>query len=106
MGKKRTLIKELKRFADDILIDYSIKKMILFGSRAWGKPHKDSDVDLLIVSDKFRRKGRLDRSPSIYLRWNLDYPVDFLCLTSDEFNKKKKEISIVKEAAEKGVKII
>lgn len=27
------------------------KKIILFGSHAWGKPDKDSDIDLYVVTD-------------------------------------------------------
>jgi len=26
------------------------KRIVLFGSRAWGEPHEDSDVDLLVVT--------------------------------------------------------
>ena len=41
----------------------------------------------------------------MYDYWNLDYPVDFLCYTPEEFEKKKKEISIVKEAVKEGIDI-
>jgi predicted nucleotidyltransferase len=48
MKDKGTLIKELKsalvaNFGEDI------KDVILFGSRATGKAHKDSDYDVLII---------------------------------------------------------
>jgi len=39
----------------------------------------------------------------MYDYWNLDLPVDFLCYTPKEFNKLKKQISIVKEAIENGI---
>jgi uncharacterized protein len=105
MGKKETLIKNLSRFAENISHEYPLKKMILFGSQATGKPHTDSDVDLILVSDKFRRKRRLARSPPLHLKWDLDYPVDFICYTPEEFERKKKLIGIVKQAVEEGIEI-
>ncbi len=79
--------------------------MILFGSRVWGKPHRDSDIDLIIVSPAFDGVHRLDRGVNLYLKWNLKYPVDILCYTPEEFNRKKKFIGIVQQAAKEGIEI-
>jgi len=35
----------------DILKQYGIEKIILFGSYAYGIPNKDSDIDLLIIKN-------------------------------------------------------
>ena len=99
--KKSKLVGRLLKFKNK----NHLEKMYLFGSRAWGNPHKWSDVDLLVVSKKFRGKGPLQRSPPLYLDWNLNSPVDFLCYTPEEFNKLKKQITIVREAVEKGLEI-
>ncbi len=104
MGKKTTLKNNLKSFAKEL--DHSIDKMYLFGSRATGKVKRDSDVDLLVVSKDFKGKRKLKRAPSLYLKWNLKYPVDFICLTPQEFNQKKKEVGIVQEAVKRGIQII
>ena len=80
-----------------------VKKIILFGSRAWGKPKRWSDFDLIIVSDKFKNIKSIQRASEMYDYWDVDYPVDFICLTSEEFNKLKKGITIVSEALKKGV---
>ena len=79
--------------------------MILFGSQATGKTHKNSDVDLIIVSKNFEGIERLNRAPDLYLRWDLDYPVDILCYTPKEFNRKKKFIGIVQQAVKEGIEI-
>ena len=105
MGKKESLVRQLRAFAREIAPDYLLQKMILFGSQATGKPHKDSDVDLIIVSTKFSGVPRVERSPDLYLRWELDYPVDFLCYTPEEFKRKKKQIGIVQKAVEEGVEV-
>jgi len=79
--------------------------MILLGSRAWGSPHKDSDVDLIVVSPKFKRKNLVDRASPLYMGWNLNLPVDFLCYTPEEFDELSKRPSIVREALREGVLI-
>ena len=82
-----------------------IKKMIFFGSRAQGHESKYSDVDLIIVSDGFRKKRFFERPFKLYADWDLDYPVDFLCYTPEEFEVEKRMITIVKEALRKGIEI-
>ncbi len=35
----------------------TLDKVVIFGSRAWGKPTKNSDLDLVIVSKTFHKMG-------------------------------------------------
>ena len=104
MGKK-TIINQLREYKNALSKDVPVYKMIFFGSRAKGRFHKDSDIDLIIVSPKFRRLNFFKRGAKMYDYWSLNYPVDFLCYTPEEFNKLKKQITIVKEAVKKGVEI-
>jgi len=39
----------IRRYARQVAETFHPEKVILFGSRAWGTPHADSDVDLLVV---------------------------------------------------------
>jgi len=106
MGK--TAIKhlnQLKEFKKKISSDLPLDKVILFGSRAKGAYNQYSDFDFIVVSKKFRNVHKLDRAVNLYLKWNLNYPVDFLCYTPEEFNKLKKQITIVREAVEEGIEI-
>ena len=104
MGRKKH-IAYLKSFKKNLSRKIPIDKMILFGSRAWGKPHRWSDFDLIIVSSKFRKVNSLKRAIGFYDYWDIDYPVDFLCYTPEEFNKLKKQITIVREAVREGIEI-
>jgi len=79
--------------------------MYFFGSMASGKPRKYSDLDLIIVSPKFEKLNFFKRGAKMYNYWKLDHPVDFICYTPKEFNKLKKQITIVKEAVETGIEI-
>lgn len=102
MDKRKTrLIQQLKEFKQR----NKISKLYLFGSMASGKTHSSSDVDLIVVANRFRGKGVPERAPRLYMNWNLDYPVDFLCYTPEEFNRLRKQITVVKEAVENGIEI-
>jgi len=79
--------------------------MILFGSRATGKTHEYSDFDLMIVSPEFKGLKSFERGLGFYKDWGHKYPVDFLCYTPAEFNKLKKEATIVREAVREGIEI-
>ena len=43
--------KKISRIVSSIVAQCSPEKVILFGSHAYGKPNKDSDIDLFIVAD-------------------------------------------------------
>ena len=80
--------KEIKKITNKIVKEYKPEKIILFGSYAWGKPHKDSDVDLFIV--KNTRKKRLDREREVrtLLFGNNFPPMDLIVYTPDEVKKR------------------
>lgn len=103
MGEKEHIIKGIKKFIKRLSQDFSIEKIILFGSRATNKFKGNSDIDLIIVSKDFEGKNFFERVTKMYDYWDLDYPVDFLCYTQKEFNLLSKRISIAKEALDKGV---
>ena len=104
MGRPKN-IDRLKDFKKNISKEITIQKMILFGSRAHGKPHRWSDFDIMMVSPEFRRKKFRYRALGFHKYWVIDYPVDFLCYTPEEFNKLKKQITIVRDAVENGIEI-
>jgi predicted nucleotidyltransferase len=105
MDRKKTIIGKLKEFKENVEKDMRIEKMILFGSYAKGKIHRWSDIDLIIVSPKFKKLNFFKRGAKMYDYWTLDYPVDFICFTPEEFNKRKKQITIVREALKNGIAI-
>lgn len=105
MGERKYLVNGLKKFVRELNKDFSIRKIILFGSRATNKFRSDSDRDLIIVSSDFEGLNFFKRCAKMYDYWELDLPVDFLCYTPEEFNKLKRQISIVKEAVENDIEI-
>ena len=105
MDRKRALINQLKKFRVRTSKQIPISKMIFFGSRANGKPYRYSDVDLVVVSGKFRDLRFRRRATKMYDFWDINLPVDFLCYTPEEFKKLSKQITIVREAVKNGIEI-
>lgn len=105
MVKSKHLTNRLKLFKERVSMDLPIRKLILFGSRASGKVRKDSDVDLIVVSPKFKSMDFFKRGAKMYDYWDLRMPVDFLCYTPEEFKKLSKQITIVSEAIKTGIEI-
>ena len=105
MVKKKDFKEQLRNFKFKLSKKVPIDRMILFGSYAKGKQHKHSDVDLIIISPKFSDMEFRYRPIGFYKYWNLDVPFDFLCYTPEEFNKLRKQITIVREALREGIEI-
>ena len=99
------VIEELRRFRRRVSKRYKVQRMILFGSRARGKTHEFSDVDLILVSPWFRRRGAISRAYPMHLEWDLGYPVDFLCYTPEEFRRLSARAGPVREALREGIEI-
>lgn len=68
---------QIQRYCDAIAAAFKPQRIILFGSYAYGKPTKDSDVDVLVVMPKSKRLGH---RPALKIRQKVtaDFPVDVL----------------------------
>ncbi len=84
---------------------FAPEKILLFGSRARGDHLIESDIDILIVSDKFEGMTWRDRIVTVFGEWDKMQMLEPLCYTPAEFEKKKREIGIVKQAVEEGVEL-
>jgi hypothetical protein len=97
-------IEIVKRFKNK-LKDIGVDRLILFGSRARGTFHSESDFDLIIISNKFEGIPMHKRSFIYYANWKENYPVEIICYTPNEFEILKNKISIVSEALKEGIEI-
>ncbi|MFH0796329.1 MAG: nucleotidyltransferase domain-containing protein [Candidatus Omnitrophota bacterium] len=69
-----------------------VETVILFGSYAYGKPCKHSDIDLAVISQKFNRMNDIKRImllSDLTRRVKTRYPVDIdpLGFTAEELEK-------------------
>ena len=68
--------RQIRAYAKEIGRQFRPRRIILFGSYAYGKPTRDSDVDLLVIMP---HKGHgADKATEIRLRVLAPFPMDLL----------------------------
>jgi predicted nucleotidyltransferase len=65
----------IRRFAIQVAERFHPEKIILFGSHAYGRPHADSDVDVLVVMPA---RNELDEALRIRLAVDYNFPLDLI----------------------------
>jgi uncharacterized protein len=103
--KKVKLIKGLSEFKERLNCKMHLEKIIFFGSFAKGTNHRYSDIDLIVISKNFQNRRYRRRIPELYDFWEMDYPVDFICYTPEEFKERSKYDSIARTAQKEGIVI-
>jgi len=93
-------IRVIRRYARQIATAFRPEKIILFGSHAYGRPHADSDVDLLVVMPA---ANELDQG--VRIRWALPapFPMDLVVYRPANLKRRLKNgDSFLKEIVSKG----
>ena len=95
-------MQDIQRYCDAIATAFKPRRIILFGSHAYGKPGRDSDVDLLVVMRKARRLGR-HAAAVIRMRVRADFSVDMLVRDEQEVARRVKNQDLfMLDVTEKG----
>src|ERR1700738_496349 len=68
----------IRRFARQVAERFRPDKIILFGSYAYGTPHADSDVDILVVMPA---RSQIDQSVRIDRAIDPPFPLDLIVRT-------------------------
>ena len=68
----------IRRFARRIAESFQPDKIILFGSYAYGKPHEESDVDLLVI---MRTRNAIDQAIRIKTAFKRLFSLDLIVRT-------------------------
>jgi predicted nucleotidyltransferase len=78
----------LNKLRNTIVCEYKPDKIILFGSRVWGKCKKDSDYDLFILKKGARKKlpKRTGDILRMKRRANISLPVDAIVYNQSELD--------------------
>ena len=91
----------IRRYARQIAERFHPDKIILFGSHAYGTPHADSDVDLLVIMPA---RNQLDQGLKIRLAFDPPFPLDIIVRKPDRWEWLLKESSsFSKEIAARGI---
>lgn len=71
--------KQIKGFGRRLAQEFKPRKVVLFGSYAYGKPRSDSDVDLLVIMPF--NGNPVDKSVEMRLKLQPRFPLDLLVRT-------------------------
>jgi predicted nucleotidyltransferase len=72
---------QIATFSEAVAREFHPRKIVLFGSYAYGAPTEDSDVDLLVIMPFNRKRGR--KSLEIRQRVPADFPLDLIVRTPE-----------------------
>jgi Nucleotidyltransferase domain. len=99
--EKKELVKLLKKLKDEL----KVEEVHIFGSRVYGTPLKESDIDILIISEEFKNKSFIENMIRVnkMLDGNLD--IEIFPYTREDIIKYKGKKVVITEALEKGLKI-
>jgi predicted nucleotidyltransferase len=98
--------KEIAKLLNKLKKELKVEEAYIFGSRVYGNPLRESDIDILIVSDEFKNKGFVENMirVSMLLDGNLD--VEIFPYTREDLIKYKGKKIVITEALEKGMRIV
>ncbi len=94
--------------------NFRLKNIILFGSYAYGTPHKDSDIDIMIVLDEegfaknyMEKIDRRMKVSKILSDLGKNFSIDLLVYTKDEWNQLLRiNSSFVRQIDQKGIRLL
>lgn len=93
---------KIRSFCNAVAKQFRLRKIILFGSHAYGRPDAGSDVDLLVIMPRVRERGE---RMSVRIRHAVprDFPLDLLVRTPSEVAKRLHQGDFfIREIMEKG----
>ena len=90
----------IRRYARAIAEEFCPDRIILFGSYAYGTPHADSDVDILVVMPA---RNQIDQAVKIHLAILPPFPLDLIVRTPTNMKWRLAEgDSFLREVVTKG----
>ena len=78
-------MREIRRFARAVAERFDPETIILFGSHGYGKPHPDSDVDILVVMSA---RNKHSQACKIRAAVSAPFPMDLLVRTPEEMSRR------------------
>ncbi len=91
----------IRQFAREVAERFEPEKIILFGSQAYGEPHADSDVDILVVMPA---RNEIDQAVRIDREIDPLFPLDLIVSSPKNIAWRLKEgDSFLREIMTKGI---
>ena len=95
-------MKGIQRYLGKVREHYNIESAYLFGSYAKGQTHKDSDIDIAIISSDIKNRC-LDGGKMMALTWGINTLIEPHAISMDDYNDNSSWL--VREIKTTGIKV-
>jgi len=102
--KTRKVMRIAKKYAKEVMKDYEVETILLFGSYAKGTNHEDSDIDIAVVTNVEENKVWDEELKLVKLRRNIDVRIEPHLIELEDY--KNVSNPFVKEIIDTGIKVI
>jgi predicted nucleotidyltransferase len=99
--RKRELVRFLKRLKREL----GVVEVYIFGSRVYGNPLLESDLDMIVVSEEFGKRSFIENMEVLSRMWDGSFTVEMFPYTPEQLKKYAERKTVVSEALRKGIRI-
>jgi predicted nucleotidyltransferase len=99
--RKRELVRFLKRLKREL----GVVEVYIFGSRVYGNPLLESDLDMIVVSEEFGKRSFIENMELLSRMWDGSFTVEMFPYTPEQLRKYAERKTVVSEALRKGIRI-
>ncbi len=103
LSKRRK--KELVRFLLKLRKLLHVEEVYVFGSRVYGTPLEDSDLDLVIVSEEFGKRNYVENLIMLTSLWDGSFTLEMFPYTPSQIREYRDRKTVIAEALTKGIRI-
>jgi predicted nucleotidyltransferase len=99
--RKRELVRFLKRLKREL----GVLEVYIFGSRVYGNPLLESDLDMIVVSEEFGKRSFIENMELLSRMWDGSFTVEMFPYTPEQLRRYAERKTVVSEALRKGIRI-
>jgi predicted nucleotidyltransferase len=97
--------RELARFLKRLKRELGVVEVYIFGSRVYGNPLLESDLDMIVVSEEFGKRSFIENMELLSRMWDGSFTVEMFPYTPEQLKKYAERKTVVSEALRKGIRI-
>jgi predicted nucleotidyltransferase len=85
--------------------ELGVVEVYIFGSRAYGNPLLESDLDMIVVSEEFGKRSFIENMELLSRMWDGSFTVEMFPYTPEQLRRYAERKTMVSEALRKGIRI-
>jgi len=97
--------RELARFLKRLKRELGVVEVYIFGSRVYGNPLLESDLDMIVVSEEFGKRSFIENMELLSRMWDGSFTLEMFPYTPEQLRKYEERKTVVSEALRKGIRI-